>query len=343
MTTAYAFDPEHVHHREPGHAERPERVMEIMRHLDRTGQLDRMPHIAPVSAPIEAIERVHPEPYAITLESVCVRGGGRLDVDTYATEASFRVARRGCGGLLNLVDAVVRREVDNAFCLTRPPGHHARPFAAMGFCLFANVAIAARHAQAVHGVERVLVIDFDVHHGNGTQEIFEADSSVLAFSSHQNPAYPGTGMVNEAGFGDGRGATINLPYPPGTTGAALLDAYRQILVPAAERFRPDLVLVAAGFDAHHMDPLADAGLAVPDYADLMRMALEIADRHAGGRLVANLEGGYHPVALAASVSACLSVMEDPSVEVTEDPFGLPREQSPGLDRTVDELRQLHGL
>lgn len=344
MTTAYCFDPEHVTHREIDHPEHPRRLHTVMAHLEASGRLERMTPVPVHDAPMDALVRVHGETYPVTLEGLCVRGDARLDVDTYATDTSYRVARRAVGGLLGLTDAVLEGHADNAFALVRPPGHHARPFAPMGFCLFANAAIAARHAQAVHGVDRVLIVDIDVHHGNGTQEIFYEDGSVLAFSSHQYPCYPGTGGMRETGAGAGTGATVNLPYPPGTRDEALVAAYRRLLPPLARRFRPELVIVAAGFDAHALDPLAQTNLSVRGYADLLRVALEVADAHAGGRLVATLEGGYHPDALAACVAAALDVMADPATEV-EDPFPVTDRMPPGPDLgpIVDQLESLHRL
>jgi acetoin utilization deacetylase AcuC-like enzyme len=342
MTTAYCFDPEHVHHREAGHPEQPTRLSAVMSRLRDTGWLTRMTEIPVSQVPLEAVYRVHSEEYVGLLEGVCARGGGTLDVDTYATEASFRIARRGLGGLLRTVDAVFTGEANNAFALIRPPGHHARQFAAMGFCLFGNVAVAARHAQAEHGVERVLIVDFDVHHGNGTQEMFYDDSSVLVCSSHQHPCYPGTGMIDETGTGAGKGFTVNIPYPPGTGDEALLDAYRRVLLPIAQRFEPELVLVSAGFDAHHLDPLANGALSARGFAELMRILLTIADDHAEGRLVATLEGGYHPAALAESVRACIAVMQEPATQV-DDAIGPAPQHIDDLGSLIDELRRAHAI
>jgi acetoin utilization deacetylase AcuC-like enzyme len=341
VTTAYCFDPEHTYHREDGHPEHPRRLDAVMAHLAASGRLDRMREVPAERVPMEAILRVHAEDYPTMLEAACVRGGGRFDEDTYGTEVSFRVARRAAGGLLALTDAVLAGEADNAFALVRPPGHHARPATPMGFCLLGNVAIAARHAQAVHGAERVLIVDFDVHHGNGTQEMFYDDLSVLVVTSQQATAWPGTGRITETGEGAGAGFTVNVPLPNRADDAGVADLYRRLLPPVAARFRPDLVLVSAGFDAHHRDPLADLALSAAGFAEIMRVLLEVADAYCGRRLVAALEGGYHPEALAASVAACLAVMEDPTAEV-EDPFGTA-EPGPDLTSLWDDLRTLHRL
>ncbi len=340
MITVFCFDPTHAAHREPGHPERPERLDAVMARLRDSGRLEAMHEVPVAEAPVDALLRVHTERHVESVHALCEADGGRLDPDTYVTPDSDRIARRGAGGLLNVVDAVLDGEADNGFALVRPPGHHARPDAAMGFCLFSNAAVAARHAQAAHGAKRVMVVDWDVHHGNGTQEAFYTDPSVLVVSSQQSPLWPGTGGLAETGEGAGEGFTVNLPYPPGTADA-LVGLYRAVLPPLAARFLPDLVLVSAGFDAHHLDPLAQTRLSVSAFADLMRLVLEIADEHAGGRLVATLEGGYHPPALAASVDACLAVMADPTAE-PDAPFGAVPD-GPDLSRLTADVLALHRL
>ncbi|HYM12699.1 MAG TPA: histone deacetylase, partial [Bryobacterales bacterium] len=207
------------------------------------------------------------------------------------------------GGVLNAVDAVMAGQARNAFCVVRPPGHHARPDQGMGFCVFNNVAIAARHAQHQHGVERVLIADWDVHHGNGTQDIFYSDGSVLFFSTHQHPWYPGTGRAEETGMGKGKGATINCPFPAGSGRREILGAFREKLVPAAEAFKPGLVLLSAGFDSRLGDPLGLFTLNDEDFAELTKLMLELAAKHAGGRLVSVLEGGYNLSGLASAATA----------------------------------------
>lgn len=342
MSTGYTYDPTHTAHAEAGHPERPERLERTMALLAERGALEGLTAIEPAEASHEALERVHPEAYLGVLEAFCARGGGRLDADTYATAASFEVARRAAGGLLRLTDAVLEGELANGFALPRPPGHHARPLAAMGFCLLSNVALAARHAQAAHGLERVMIVDFDVHHGNGTQEAFEADPSVLVVSSHRFPFYPGTGALEETGAGPGEGATVNIPLPAGTADAELLALYRRLLPPLAARFRPELVLVSAGYDAHRLDPLGDCSLSVRGLTDLLLVAMEVAEAHASGRLVATLEGGYDVEALAQCVLAAFTVLQDPAAEV-EDPFGPASSPGPSLAALTEELLALHGL
>ena len=231
-------------------------------------------------------------------------GRSRLSTgDTPLSARSLEVARLAAGGVLAAVDAVFAGRVRNAFAVVRPPGHHATPDRGMGFCLFDNVALAARHAQAVHGARRVLIADWDVHHGNGTQDIFYADGTVLFFDTHQHPLYPGTGLGSERGRGRGEGLILNHPFPAGAGREQVVTAFRERLVPAAEAFAPDLVLVSAGFDSRIDDPLGGFRLTDDDFAALTTIMMEIAARHCGGRLVSTLEGGYNLAGLASAAAA----------------------------------------
>ncbi len=223
--------------------------------------------------------------------------------DTDITPNSREVASHAVGGVLNAVDAVLTGAARNAFCAVRPPGHHATAHRGMGFCLFNNVAIAARHAQKKHGVERVLIVDWDVHHGNGTQDIFYKDPSVFFFSSHQWPLYPGTGRADETGEGAGQGMTMNFPFPAGAGRVEILGAVQNSLVPAMEHFRPGLVLISAGFDSRIGDLLGRFTLNDQDFVDLTQAVMQIAGRHAKGRVVSLLEGGYSLGGLATAAAA----------------------------------------
>ncbi len=328
-------------HASAGHPERPARLDAVRQVLGADPALGALPRLDAPPAPREALERVHLPAYLDAVETFCETGGGRLDVDTYATPASWDVARRACGAALAAVDAVCTGEAEGVFALARPPGHHARPAQALGFCLLASAAVAARRAQAVHGAERVLIVDVDAHHGNGTQEAFYDDPSVLFFSSHQADIFPGTGQVEQTGAGAGEGATVNVPLPA-RAGDGLVALYRQLLPPLAERFRPDLVLVSAGYDAHRLDPLAGLALSVTGLADLVGAVQEVADQWTGGRLALVLEGGYHVETLAAGVTATLRRLLDPTAAV-EDPFGPTRAREPDLTPVLEAVRQVHGL
>ncbi|MBX3437107.1 MAG: histone deacetylase [Planctomycetaceae bacterium] len=256
----------------------------------------------------EDLTRVHSGAHIVRVEQLAKHGGGRLDPDTVVSPASYDVAALAAGTAIAAVDAVLADEPAQAVCLLRPPGHHALPERAMGFCLFNNVAIAARHAQAVHKLDRILIVDWDVHHGNGTQDIFYAEESVHFFSAHRYPFYPGTGDRDETGTAAGLGATLNLPLRFGISRMEFKRAFSNALETAAGRCRPQLVLLSAGFDAHARDPIGSLGLESEDFADLTQMVLDIAKQHCRGRLVSLLEGGYNVDALAESVLAHLQTL-----------------------------------
>jgi len=287
-----------------GHPERPERFDAVWLGLEKAGLTGLMPRIAPRAASDDELAACHTRAYIATARADIARGYGALSTgDTDISAESLEVALQAAGGVLNAVDAVVERRVQNAFCVVRPPGHHATRARGMGFCIFNNVALAARYAQKRHGIDRVLIADWDVHHGNGTQDIFYADGSVYFFSTHQSPWYPGTGRAEETGEGAGRGTTRNCPFAAGAGRAEILGAFQDRLLPAVQDFRPDLVLISAGFDSREGDPLGRFMLSDQDFADLTTLLMEIADEHAGGRLVSVLEGGYNLSGLASAAVA----------------------------------------
>lgn len=294
-----------THEPPPGHAEHPGRLQAV---LDALEALPFERREAPY-ATRETIERVHPARYVDALEPAFAEAREhlvRLDADTYISEGSREAAYRAAGACVAAVDAVLAGEDDMAFCAVRPPGHHAEPAAPMGFCIFNNIAIAALHALEAHGLQRVAVIDFDVHHGNGTQTIAEREPRLFYASTHQAPLYPGTGGAGETGLA---GNVVNAPLPPGADGEAWRRAMEQKVLPALDAFAPDLILVSAGFDAHRDDPLAQLGLASEDYAWAGRALRQRALRHCKGKLVSTLEGGYDLAALAGSVLAYLEALK----------------------------------
>jgi len=299
----------------PGHPESPARCDAVMHGLERAGLKERLLALAPRAAGNEEILACHTESYLRTVRRDVASGAATLSTgDTTIGERSLTVALQAAGGVLEAVDAVVARRAKNAFCVVRPPGHHATPDRGMGFCIFNNVALAARHAQRRHGIEKVLIVDWDVHHGNGTQEIFYADPSVFYFSTHQRPWYPGTGSPQETGAGKGEGTTLNCPFPAGAGREEIVEqAFRGRLLPAADRFKPDLVLISAGFDSRAGDPLGGFRLADEDFADLTLLALQIARSHAGGRLVSVLEGGYALEGLASASAAHVRALAEMSM------------------------------
>lgn len=318
-----------------GHPERPERLQAIVDRL-RARPIAGTRLVAPSPAPLDALLRVHTPAH---VERLVAARGKRVsfDPDTHASPASVDAALLAAGAAVQAVDAVLDRRASNAFALVRPPGHHAEPGRIMGFCLLGNVAIAAEHALARPEVERVLVVDWDVHHGNGTQAAFYGRRDVLFVSAHQYPFYPGTGALHEVGRDEGEGYTLNLPMPAGCTDGDYRRLLADVVVPAADRFRPDLVLVSAGFDAHREDPLGGMRLTEEGFADLCAVMKGIADAHAGGRLVLVLEGGYDLEGLAQSTHACIAVMAGASASGGSDapsPLG-----EPALRRAVEHLRR----
>ena len=284
---------------DPGpHPERPARYDAVSRAVEESGA-----HVVEApAAPLEALERVHDAAYLSALERFCAEGGGQLDADTAVNDCSFEAALRAAGAAMAAVDAVLAGEVSSAFTCGRPPGHHAERATAMGFCIVNHVAVAAAHARA-SGVERVAILDWDAHHGNGTQAIFWTDPSVLYASLHQFPFYPGTGAASERGAGDGAGATVNVPLRAGTSPGDFLAAFRGQVLPALREFDPGLLLVSAGFDAHAADPLCRLGLHAADFATMTR---ELRGIGAGPVMV--LEGGYDLTALRDSVAEVLTAL-----------------------------------
>jgi acetoin utilization deacetylase AcuC-like enzyme len=293
------------HEPPPGHAERPARLQAVLGALEGLS-LDRRE--APM-ADEGAIARVHSGRYIEALEpafSETREARVRLDPDTYISAGSREAAYRAAGACVAAVDAVLAGEDDMAFCAVRPPGHHAEPAGAMGFCIFNNVAIAALHALDAHGLSRVAIVDFDVHHGNGTQSVAEKEPRLLFASTHQAPLYPGTGGANERGIGDN---VVNVPLPAGAGSAQWRAAMETRVLPALEAFAPDLILVSAGFDAHKADPLAQMELETEDFAWVGRQLRAISLRHCKGKLVSTLEGGYDLEALAESAAAYLGALQ----------------------------------
>jgi acetoin utilization deacetylase AcuC-like enzyme len=336
-TTAVLEDPRFRDHRPgAGHPEHPDRLRAVERAIaERAGGLARC---TARSATDQEILRIHAPEHLAQIRDTASETPTHLDPDTYVCEASFEVARLAAGGAIELARSVARGQVQSGLAALRPPGHHAEARRAMGFCLFNNVAIAARALQADEDVARILILDWDVHHGNGTQHSFEADPSVLYFSTHQFPFYPGTGDAREEGIDAGRGATVNVPLPAGCGDAEYLGALHRVLVPVAMRFRPEIVLVSCGFDAHRDDPLASMEVSGAGFAEMTRIVRALASDLCGGRVVFLLEGGYSARGLYEGAAAVLDALAEPPRPLAsppDAPSGSP------LGRVLADVARVH--
>ncbi len=344
MTTIYSTDPRYVEHNLAGHPEHAGRIIAVWAALEAAGLMNRMQIIAPAMVSDAQILLAHTPDYLEVFKSLSTYDHMvRFDSDTYALPVSGEVARFSAGGVVSVVDAILKGEADNGLAVVRPPGHHAIPERAMGFCLLGNIAIAARHAQQTHQIKRVLIVDYDVHHGNGTQDIFYDDDSVLFISTHQSPFYPGTGGIEETGKGKGRGYTLNIPLPGGQGDANYARIFEEIIWPAARRFKPELILVSAGFDAHWVDPLATMRLSLRGYDHITRELIRMADELCEGKIAFVMEGGYDLKALAHGIRniAHALLRED----TLSDPLGSDQnsKKEPSIDALIGQIRQIHRL
>ncbi|MCW3060282.1 MAG: histone deacetylase, partial [Capsulimonas sp.] len=339
-TLGLLYDPIVLEHRTPqGHPERPARVETIIEGLQSDPLWSQVTHSAVTPATRHQIRRVHTEAHVRLIEETCAEGGGYVDSgDTYACPQSWDAACAAAGASIGAVDAVLSGSVERSFAIVRPPGHHAVAAGPMGFCLVNNVAVAAAHAIMEHGLERILIVDFDVHHGNGTQDIFYDDPRVLYFSTHQSPAYPHTGGAHETGGGDGLGFTVNVPLPAHVGDDGFLAAFDEILMPIADRYQPQLVLASAGYDAHWRNSKyvhgIDERMTTTGFYALSARLQEISDKHCPGKLVGILEGGYDLESLALGVRQTLSSWLGASP--LEDTIGSP----PGGANAAETLDRL---
>ena len=342
MSTGFVYDSMFLEHETGSHPENGDRMLATMALLNESGVLASLTRIPARDATPAELALVHDPSYVAAVRRVADEGGGWADPDTLITPRSYDVASRVVGGTLAAVDAVLAGDVASAYCLVRPPGHHATPNQAMGFCLFNHVAIAAQYARAQHHLDRVAIVDYDVHHGNGTQDAFYADPAVLYISTHEYPFYPGTGRAEEAGAGDGRGANINIPLPHGCGDEQYVAVFEQIVLPALRRFRPQLILVSAGYDAHYADDLAGERVSVDGYGRLVSMLIDAAAQLCDGRIVFALEGGYHLVALPWSIRRTIELLA--GIAPTPDPLGRIDVTEPAaFGDVLTRVRAIHAL
>lgn len=356
MTTALLYDPIFLEHRTPAkHPEQPLRVEGSMQTLEALNWLQRegLVQLTPRAASVDELATVHERDYIADVERAAqkaaaaeARGANPIihfATDTYVSAQTYNAAIKAAGAPLTAIDAIMNGEVDNAYCLVRPPGHHALPDEAMGFCLFNNVAVAARYAIDKYGLERVAIIDYDVHHGNGTQAMFYDDPRVLYISLHQAPFYPGTGPADELGEGEGLGTTVNIPLPADTGYEVYDPLFRQVVAPITDRFDPQLILVSAGFDAHWADPLGNMRISTAGFARLNEILINMARVLCNGRIVMVQEGGYNQEAMESCVATCLNLLLGDDAAV--DSLGKAPDTTYIINHEVliGELRRIHGL
>jgi acetoin utilization deacetylase AcuC-like enzyme len=340
MSTAYVYDPLFLEHNRPGHVENRQRLEATMQVLREQRLLDDLVEVHPTPVPTEHLLEVHDEHYVNLVREVAEKGGGNLDPDTYLNHRSFEVALLAAGGLVNLVEAILGGEVTNGFALVRPPGHHALSGRGMGFCLFNNIAVGARYAIEHGGLSRVLIVDFDLHHGNGTQDTFYGTDQVLYFSTHQYPYYPGSGHWSETGEGDGQGYTVNVPLPVGVGDEGYERVFDEVLYPLAERYHPQMILVSAGYDAHWADPLGMMQLSTTGYGRLASILKEMAEELCHGRLAFTLEGGYDLPAMPHSIAATLQALMGNEIS---DPLGPSPQPSTPIDDLIVRVKGINRL
>ena len=335
--SAVVVDSDYLKH-DPGelHPERPERIRVLLDLADELNH-EKFHILPPRSATRADIELCHQPDYINLLESTSKTNHYALDGDTITCRDSFAVGLLAVGGFLRLLDSIAARESRNGFALVRPPGHHALSDRAMGFCLFNTIAIGAEHLKRAYGAKRILIMDWDVHHGNGTQAAFYDDPSVLFISTHQYPYYPGTGALNEVGVNAGEGYTINVPLPAGCADAEYMQVFQDVVVPAVEKFAPEWILVSAGFDPHRRDPLGGMGVSEKGFAAMARLLLQLADRYSGEKIAFLLEGGYDLAALRNSVAAVLEALQ----QRKNSDDDLSQSGSDKLQVLLHKIRQVH--
>ena len=344
VTTGIYYSDDFLLHDTGDHPESKQRLEAIIQRLRSAPDLGNAEFLEALPTTQETLKSVHAPAYVDRVARMAASGGGWLDADTVVSPDSMGAALRAAGAAIDAAAAVAGGRLTNAFVAVRPPGHHATSQRGMGFCLFNNVALAAHHLLSEGLARRIAVVDFDVHHGNGTQDIFYEEPAVLAFSTHQMPLYPGSGRYTEVGSEAGRGYTVNVPLPPGTGDGGYVYVMEAVVSPLLRRYQPDFILVPAGYDGHWSDPLANMKLTTPGFGRIVRHISALAEELCGGKIVCTLEGGYDLRALASSVEATVRVLADSDLEVP-DPYGAPGDVrgSETVEPVVSAVRKIHGL
>ncbi len=339
----YVYDPIFLEHDTGQNPENARRLEAVISDLDRKGIRQRLKAIPARPATLDELKTVHQAEYVARIEAYCRQGGGWWDDDTLMSAGSYKAALYAAGGSIAAIQAVMNEDVSSAFALVRPPGHHATENNAMGFCLFNNIAIAANYALKNRKLERVLIMDFDVHHGNGTQEAFIRNPYVLYISVHQYPFFPGTGYLTGLGWGNETGTAINIPLCAGCGDNEYKLVFDEIVIPSVRRFKPEIILVSAGYDAHWADGMSNMLLTLDGYYYIIRVIKQLADELCGGKTVYYLEGGYNLKVLASAVSASFNIWLGENY--LDDPLGMPPDniKPHGVNELIEEVKKRHGL
>lgn len=340
-TTGIVFDPIFFKHDQSGHPESAKRLESIVSRLKEKSLFDKVTQLKSRLAEIDEITICHTKEYIEYVKEFCEKGGGYFDPDTYSNKYSFLAAATAVGSSVDLTKAVIEGELKNGFALLRPPGHHALANRSMGFCLFGNIAIAANVALTQPGINKVAIVDFDVHHGNGTQALVGDDLNILFISTHQYPFYPGTGSIREIGQGDSEGTVVNIPLQAGVGDNGFKMVYETVVIPSLERFKPDLILVSAGYDAHWDDPLANLNLSLSGFDWVTSQLIKSAQEICSGKIIFFLEGGYNLDVLSYGVSNAIRRLLGNST--IEDLIGKSNQTEPEIPKLLNELKKIHSL
>ena len=341
MQTGIVYDQIFLKHDYPGHPENADRLKSIISGLTQNNLFEKLMKVETRFAEMDEISICHENNYIKYIEEFSGKGGGYLDPDTYSNQYSFEAAMKAVGGSIDLTTSVIDRKLKNGFALLRPPGHHALANKSMGFCLFGNIAITAKVALTHPKISKVAIVDFDVHHGNGTEALVGNDPNILFISSHQYPFYPGTGTISEIGKGDAEGTIINIPLPAGVGDTGFIEVYENIVIPSIEKFKPDLILVSAGYDAHWDDPLANLNLSLTGFNWISRKLIRTAENICSGKIIFFLEGGYNLEVLNIGVANSIRALME--IEEFEDPIGISSQKEVDIRNLLKELKSIHNL